>query len=172
MSWVRRILMLDERLSEQLYLHDRPLACRWVVLFLAHSGDSPLWLLIASLAMLSARDHHRPLGWRLLIGIVGSGITTTTLKLLFRRHRPSQIAQGLYSRFDQHALPSGHASRTACLAILLTPYVSTPGLVLLVLWVILVGVSRVILKAHFALDILSGWVTGVITGLLINTFVP
>ncbi|NLE44783.1 MAG: phosphatase PAP2 family protein [Chloroflexi bacterium] len=97
------------------------------------------------------------------MGTLVPAILTTILKSIFRRPRPNNETVGLYASFDPHAFPSGHAARTACMNALLQPVTSSSyGRIVLSLWTIGVGVSRVILQAHFLSDVLGGWGVGLL----------
>ncbi len=99
------------------------------------------------------------------------------LKLLFGRARPlTEYAQNMH--FPTHSFPSGHASGAtiaygllAYLAWYLLPqpwnYITVAALIALI---ILVGISRVYLGAHFPSDVVAGWMLGSL-GLLVIIFI-
>ena len=161
---LKRIITLDKQLSARLAIPIEARLLRLAALALAHSGDSPLWLLGAAVIFILAGAAGRDFGWRILAGTLISGALTTILKQIFRRHRPPGEGRGFYSRFDRHAFPSGHAGRSVCLVVLLIPLLPPWGSALLTLWVGLVGLARVALQVHFATDILGGWAVGLLTG--------
>ena len=123
--------------------------------------------MLAAAALIWGDAFWRALGWRVLIGTLAAGAVVTALKWLFRRKRPPGESLGFYTRFDRHAFPSGHAGRAACITILMAPLLSPWETALLPLWVGLVGVARVVLQVHFASDILAGWATGSLVGLML-----
>ncbi len=173
MAAIQRLIALDRRLSARLTIppaRDKGWTrfLRLLALIVAHSGDSPLWLLGAAAALAWGGPAWRSFGWRVLVGTLAAGIVTTVLKWTFRRQRPPGRGAGFYTRFDRHAFPSGHASRSACLALLLAPLLPPWGFMLLVLWVGLVGLARVALQVHFASDVIGGWATGSSIGLIIQ----
>ncbi len=172
MRAIQVFLDIDSRLSSALSLHQSSIFCRLPLLVLAHSGDSPLWILIAIILCLTTKSQDNHIGCRLLVGIVAAGVTTTALKWAFRRKRPSGPSRGFYWKHDQHALPSGHAGRTACVVIILSAQTGTCELIALSLWAISVGTARVALSVHFPLDIVTGWVTGLAIGLLVCSIIP
>ncbi len=171
---LRDLIRLDRVLSERLAIPQEARGLRLLLLLLAHSGDSPLWLLFGLGALvrgLSGGDAvWRAVGVRVLIGSLVAGVATTALKWLFRRQRPPGKGVGFYSRFDRHAFPSGHAGRTACLAVLLLTFfpIEWPLVFGLLVWVCAVGLARVALQVHFLSDILGGWAVGLMVGLLVN----
>ncbi len=166
MTCVHRLVALDRRVSARLAIpgNNEARVLRLLTLAVAHSGDSPLWLLGVIAALLWGDALWRSLGWRVLIGTATVGAATTILKWLFRRQRPPGKGWGFYTRFDRHAFPSGHAARSACLAVLLAPLLPLWGIPLLPLWVALVGIARVSLQIHFVSDIVGGWIVGLLVG--------
>ena len=172
MRVLQRIVDLDSRISNCLTLRQSSHLCRLPLLALAHSGDSPLWLLLSIIICLTAKSPVTHTGPRLLAGILGAGITTTALKWTFRRRRPPGSSRGFYWKHDQHALPSGHAGRTACIVAILAAQTDTLSVIALTVWMVAVGASRVSLGVHFALDIVTGWVVGFAIGYLVCVIIP
>jgi undecaprenyl-diphosphatase len=134
----------------------------------AHSGDSPLWLIGATMALIWGDGAWRGFGGRVLIATLAAGSAATVLKWIFRRQRPPGESLGFYSRFDRHAFPSGHAGRCACMVVLLTPLLPAWVIAPLALWVLTVGLARVALQVHFLSDIIGGWMVGLLVGLTLQ----
>jgi undecaprenyl-diphosphatase len=163
------LIALDQQLSARFALSCEARFLRLLALVIAHSGDSPLWLLGAATAIIWGNITWQSFGWRVLVGTLVTGTVITLLKWFFRRQRPPGDGRGFYTRFDRHAFPSGHAGRSACMIILLTPFIpSTWGRVLLPLWVGLVGLARIALQVHFVSDIVGGWTVGLLVGLTLQ----
>jgi undecaprenyl-diphosphatase len=165
---LQQIIALDQRLSARLVIPHNARFLRLLALGTAHSGDSPLWLLGAAAALIWGGGDWWGFGGRVLLGTMVAGAATTILKWIFRRERPPGKSLGFYSQFDRHAFPSGHAGRCACLAVLLAPLVYPWVSALIVLWVGLVGLTRVALQVHFVSDIVGGWIAGLLTGLALQ----
>lgn len=161
---MQRLVALDHRLSLRLAIPSEARLLHAIALVLAHTGDSPLWLLAAAITLIWGNAAWQGFGGRILVGILATGAATTILKWVFRRRRPPGESRGFYSRFDRHAFPSGHAGRCACVALLLSPLLPTWGWVPTALWVGLVGLTRVALQVHFISDVLGGWLAGVMVG--------
>jgi len=161
---LQRLVALDQQISARIAIPREPRFLYLLTLLAAHTGDSPLWLLGAGVAIIWGDAFWRGFGWRALIGTLVAGTVTTALKWIFRRQRPPGEGQGFYTRFDRHAFPSGHAGRSACIVLLLIPLLPPWGLALLPLWAGLVGLARVALQVHFASDILGGWAAGLLVG--------
>ena len=169
MSNLTHLTALDQQLSARLALSCEARFPRLLALVIAHSGDSPLWLLGAAIAIIWGNTTWQSFGWRVLAGTLVAGTVITLLKWLFRRQRPPGEGRGFYTRFDRHAFPSGHAGRTACMIILLAPFIpSAWGRALFPLWVGLVGLARIALQVHFVSDIVGGWTVGLLVGLILQ----
>ena len=164
---LQRLITLDQQCSARLALPREARFSRLLWLVVAHSGDSPLWLLGAAVALVWGDAAWRDFGWRVLTGTLVAGAVTTALKWLFRRQRPPGEGVGFYTQFDRHAFPSGHAGRSTCLVVLLAPLLPPWGTTTFILWAGLIGLARVALQVHFVSDIVGGWVTGLLVGLVL-----
>lgn len=167
MGSLQRLITFDQQASARLAIPREARFLRLLALVVAHSGDSLLWLSGATVALIWGDLAWRDFGWRVLVGTLVAGAVATALKGLFRRPRPSGEDGGLYIWLDRHAFPSGHAGRSACLVVLLAPLLPPWGPPLVVLWAGLVGLARVALQVHFVSDILGGWATGLLAGLVL-----
>lgn len=125
------------------------------------------------------------LGWaRLNMRLLVSGVSViavfyigSLIKILLQRDRPvtEYVAR---MRFDTYSLPSGHAVGSTVAFGLIAYLVwqvlpqpwNTIAAVILILLIVLVGISRVYLGAHFPSDVIAGWILGGI-GLAVIIFV-
>ncbi|XP_064026899.1 inactive phospholipid phosphatase 7 isoform X1 [Pogoniulus pusillus] len=86
------------------------------------------------------------------------------LQKLAKRKGPYDVSPGLldYLTMDTYAFPAGHASRVAMLAEFLLNHLvlAIPLRILLVLWALCVGFSRVMIGRHHVTDVLSGFAFG------------
>jgi undecaprenyl-diphosphatase len=94
------------------------------------------------------------------VGFVLSVLVTSGLKFAFRRRRPVGEWGAFYRKTDPHSFPSGHASRTITMMLIVMaggwPLIGAA----LFLWTLLVGLSRVILGVHYLYDVLAGYLLG------------
>ena len=118
------------------------------------------------------RGAHR-IAYAELAAIVGFG-GNTALKYIFKRVRPhTMYAQ--HMKIKSYSFPSGHAYGGmviyGLLAYVAYKYLPHPwnilSAALLILLILLIGVSRVYLGAHFPSDVAVGWLLGVITLVII-----
>lgn len=136
----------------------------------AHSADSAV-LIPCLFALWWWHDFSR---WSIAIpvtvGFVLSILVTTAVKFTVRRRRPAGDWGAFYRKTDPHSFPSGHASRTIAITLVVFaggwPLIGT----VLFLWSILVGLSRIILGVHYLYDVLAGYLLGVGIGLLMWLF--
>ena len=133
---------------------------RRLAMIIAHSGDSGLCLAGATLAYSRGRGSWREAGRRVFLATFAGGAVTWLLKVLVRRRRPSSESHGLHLRLDVHSFPSGHAGRGACNVALLWPLLSAPARAGSLLWLIVLGLSRVASGIHYVSDVLAGFMVG------------
>ncbi len=115
-------------------------------------------------ALLLRRRVGLMLGWAL--AMAGNGVLNPALKQQFARMRPLHVADGISA--SGFSFPSGHSSGTvvafgmlAYLGLrLLPPRWHLPVLLLAVLLAFSVGVSRIILRVHYASDVAAGFASG------------
>jgi membrane-associated phospholipid phosphatase len=179
---------LDARGTDWLRALPKGAGVRAVLSVVAHSGDSlvlvPLLGVLWWLEGFSGRAIAVPLAAAYLLSVV----LTTLVKYVVRRRRPDGDWGALYRKTDPHSFPSGHASRTAALSVVVLarglvlpgaqpwllhgaqPWLlhgAPPGLlpaVLLACWSLLVGFARVTLGVHYLLDVVVGYLLGLAIG--------
>lgn len=155
-----RLLQLDSRLSQRLFIADTPGVLRSMAGLLAHSGDSWFWGagLVAAYFLVDSPWRERTILLFLAIGALAALILL--IKLLVRRRRPEGTWGTIYRKSDPHSFPSGHAARATMLAILLASWGPAWFGPLFGLWALLVTLSRVAMGLHYLSDVAVGVVMG------------
>lgn len=103
-------------------------------------------------------------------GVVVSVVTMVmmVLKPLIGRKRPIELDHYTHY-FDHFSFPSGHAARggaLVCFLVVLYPN-NLVGNILIILWVVFIGLSRIVSREHYFFDVLGGYSTGAgITGVV------
>lgn len=126
------------------------------------------FLIIGSLSLAAIFMFYKKHRWdsvRIPVVAAGSTLLNQVLKYLFERPRPASA----FLEQSGMSFPSGHAMIGAAFYGLLIYLVWTKvrhsGLrwflvVLLGIWVLLIGYSRIYLNVHYASDVLAGWSAG------------
>ncbi|XP_068096269.1 polyisoprenoid diphosphate/phosphate phosphohydrolase PLPP6 [Hyperolius riggenbachi] len=106
----------------------------------------------------------------LLLDLVLVGI----VKGLVRRRRPSQNHMDMFATFsvDKYSFPSGHATRAAMASRFMLKHLvlATPVRILVMLWAVLVSLSRVMLGRHNVTDVVFGFFMGYMQYSLVEYF--
>lgn len=156
----------DHRLTARLQLGDEGKIERRLIGLAAHSGDTWLILLGLGLIWLIRDAAWHALTIQTVIAIIVLAIFVGIIKFTFRRKRPEGDWGQIYRKTDPHSFPSGHAARAALLVVLafgLGP--AWLGLLVLV-WAIVVSLSRIVMGLHFVSDVVVGSLIGLSAGLL------
>ncbi|MCI4389335.1 hypothetical protein PGIGA_G00096780 [Pangasianodon gigas] len=100
----------------------------------------------------------------LLMALVLDLVLVAIVKAVVRRRRPAHNRMDMFATFsvDCYSFPSGHATRAAmCARFLLAHLVlAAPLRVLVMLWAVFVGLSRVLLGRHNVTDVAFGFFMG------------
>lgn len=143
-------------------------------------GDSSLYLVPAGVAIIALafaaptsrrldaalRQISLRLGF-LFVAVAGTGIAANLVKRSVGRVRPHHLADGATIEFDPFAwaakaasFPSGHATTAAALGAVLVLLYGRKGVPWAVALMLLVGLSRVVVGAHFISDVVAGALLG------------
>lgn len=98
------------------------------------------------------------------VALIFTGMTVHTIKFLAKRVRPYDLLEGL-NTFDiimrDYSFPSGHTAAAFSLAIMVGAYY--PGWFLfMMVFAVLIGISRMYLAVHFPTDVLVGAIVGMV----------
>jgi undecaprenyl-diphosphatase len=157
---LRSFKRFDNTVSHRLQELATGSGSRTVLSVIAHSADSAVIVpCLFALWWWNGFSRHS-IVVPIFVGYVLSVLVTSLLKFAFRRRRPAGEWGAFYRKTDPHSFPSGHASRT----ITMTMTVMAGGWPLigaaLLLWTLLVGLSRVVLGVHYLYDVLAGYLLG------------
>lgn len=172
MSGQNHLAELDERLSIQLRVAERPGLQRNLAILLAHSGDSWFWLLGLALVWWLGGDFWRERAQDLVIGILLTAILVMVVKFTVRRRRPEGEWGKIYRSTDPHSFPSGHAARAVMLAVMALGLGPTWFAVLLCVWAPLVVLARVAMGLHYLSDVVAGALFGLAMGVITLRLLP
>ena len=170
---LNNLLSLDARLSVAIRLKNpetnrfKPFAA-----FFAHSGDSWFIEIALFIAWLCTRSSLHQMIALMAGAVVVLALLVLAIKFTIRRQRPAGDWGAIYRNTDPHSFPSGHAARTAMLAVLaLGLGFHWLGIILLI-WMLLVSLARVWMGVHYLSDIIAGIVLGAAFGVFMIFTAP
>lgn len=116
------------------------------------------------LAIVLYKKMTRAYAWLLLAGVIGSSLLNLILKSLFARSRPDLWHHLVVER--SFSFPSGHAMASASLAASLIAALWYTrwrkwAILLGMLYISLIGFTRLYLGVHYPTDIVAGWIIAV-----------
>ena len=170
--WFERLLQQDIELTNRLRLTNPKSRLKPFAIFLAHSGDSWFILLALLLIWLLSNGHWHRMAALMAAGAVGLAVLVLLIKFTIKRRRPEGQWGAIYRNTDPHSFPSGHAARTAMLAVIALALGPAWFGVLMVIWAPLVSLARVWMGVHYVSDVLAGILLGIISGLIVLQFAP
>lgn len=143
----------------------------WVITTLGNTVSMFLWSIVCCVLLLRSGRRSEAV---MVAGAMLTGWGAMNLsKLIFARGRPP-IPERLVE-ISSYSFPSGHATMSALLATVAiavmlrstTPWLRRPAVLAVpVVLSLAIGFSRIYLGAHWATDVVAGWVFGALWGLL------
>ncbi|MDE0474409.1 MAG: phosphatase PAP2 family protein [Gammaproteobacteria bacterium] len=145
---------------------------RWLDIFMrgvTHAGDWPSMVGITLILSFGFPSGLRRVGLECMAVLAVSHLAVQLMKRTINRARPKLRPTGLFvlKPPDRFSFPSGHA--TAGLAVAIPLYVALPALAAFTVLGLglAIGVSRAYLGVHYPGDVLMGWVTAIVTALIV-----
>jgi undecaprenyl-diphosphatase len=152
---------------------------RSLMIAVSWPGDQSHWLLITVIAAAFLYRRHKSAAIFLFGGAIGGWLLNNLLKVIIARPRPSASLVAVYAQRSTLSFPSGHVMSyvTVYGFLFFLVYMLAPrsggriaALILLGALVGLVGLSRVYLGAHWASDVVGGYLYGAVWLTLIIHF--
>lgn len=135
----------------------------WYLVFTIITFFGSTWMSLLTVAGALVLRAYR-LAWRLTVTIILAYATTIMAKHFIGRERPAEILTDMHVRLTEPGMgfPSGHATGCAVIAFTLWPYLPRKARFIIVpLFIILIGLSRIYLGVHLPLDIIGGVTIGI-----------
>ncbi len=151
----------------------------WLDSIMVYASRTVSWIPLYLLLLYRIGKTYRTEGWIILIGIamtilISDQVTSGLMKPIFLRPRPSWDTQlsGLVYIIDgyrggQYGFPSSHAANTFGTTLFLWFVFRKRWIMLLFIWPLIVGYSRIYLGVHYPGDVIGGWITGALCAWLI-----
>jgi undecaprenyl-diphosphatase len=169
---LKKILDLDQKYSQKLYLPSDRKLLRAAAAFFAHSGDSWFWLAGLFIIWLFSKGQLHTMCALFAGAILVQATLVLAIKFKIKRSRPEGEWGAVYRNTDPHSFPSGHAVRAVMLAALAWGLGLQPLAWILAIWAPLVSLARVSLGVHYLVDILAGWLLGLALAWCVLTAQP
>ena len=159
---LNRLLKIDRDLSHRLQISKDRKFLRKFAAFFAHSGDS--WFLEIGFFLLWIFSKGKWHSYAALFAgaIIIQAIFVIAVKFLIKRRRPEGDWGAVYRNSDPHSFPSGHAARALMLSVMAFGLGITWLGWIILFWGICVSFARVGLGVHYLVDIIAGWVIGLL----------
>lgn len=162
---------LDNRLTK--YIKEWPAWLSPVMNKITLLGDPVLLIFVIVAAIAAFKQDAAGVGWA-LVAVVIASVVNGAIKQILQRKRPDTLYVSLM-RFKTYSFPSGHAFGASVIyglaAYLSVSFLGSPWEILAVIaWfalIVLVGISRVYLGAHYPSDVIAGWLLGLLSLVLI-----
>jgi undecaprenyl-diphosphatase len=135
-----------------------------IAIALTSMGSAPAITIAAVLISATLfRARHRRAAAFVVASVGGAAIADTLLKLWFQRVRPS-LWSPVITELD-YSFPSGHSMLSMVLALVIVSLLwqtrwRALSIALAVVYVFVIGLTRLYLGVHFPTDVVAGWCAG------------
>lgn len=131
--------------------------------WISKTGDGYLYLILGIVLFYLDKQHGALFLYTALVAYAFEVPMYLILKHLFKRQRPCDLLMNIQAHIvpsDKFSLPSGHTAAAFLMATIIMHFYPALGLIAYV-WASFVGLSRIVLRVHFPLDVLMGASLGV-----------
>ncbi len=142
--------------------YNLPESWRWIGIIITQWGSAGMLLLITFILLLGKkRSQH--IGRLVMVNGIVSYVLVEVAKYVIGRPRPIELVANLQQRdLVVHGLgfPSGHTALATVMSLTLVSFMPRQYRWLPIVWIGLVGISRMYLGVHAPLDIIGGFAIG------------
>lgn len=142
--------------------------------FFSDYGNYAFYALFLVICILGLIGKRRELFYYsliyVLVQLIAAVFLTRTLKIIIGRPRPGAgPAPGSWMSTERHSFPSGHTVDMACSSSVLSYFVCSITLkVVLYILLVLMGLSRIGVGSHYPFDVVAGAFIGLFTGFIVS----
>ncbi len=154
------------------FIYDWPAWLKNIMLIITFTGSS--WMVVLLTVYFFAKTRIKLAFLTIVISLI-SYSSSEIIKIIIGRPRPFKILANVHTRemfITGNGFPSGHTTLVVALGLLFANFLPDKFKVLLIIWAVLVAVSRIYLGVHAPLDILGGASLGYIITSLFLIFLP
>jgi undecaprenyl-diphosphatase len=162
---MKRLAHLDSQIFQWIAQHAQSADHFSAKLFkwISRTGDGHLYLVIGAILFYFDEQHGALFFYTAFVAYCFEVPMYIVLKHAFKRRRPCDLLLNFNAHVipaDKFSLPSGHTAAAFLMATVIMHFY--PSLcVLAYTWASLIGLSRIVLRVHFPLDVLIGATLGI-----------
>lgn len=158
-----RLVALDARCVQRLHRCADNRAMAVALQLASRLGDGWFWYALIAAVAVAFGERGRACALQMVIAGAIGVLLVHWLKRCTARSRPYECMQGVRLRaraLDRFSFPSGHTVHAVAFTAVLAHYYPVLALLLLP-FIVVVGLSRVILGLHYPSDVLAGVAIGI-----------
>ncbi len=140
---------------------------RWYALAFTQFGN--IWVCIGIIGVLFVVHKNPRLALLVMQNSIAVYLCVEILKFIVARPRPMLLLSDIYSRevaVFGYGFPSGHTALATVMSLTIISSLNNRWRWLLLLWIGLVAWSRIYLGVHAPLDVIGGFIVGLVVVLL------
>ncbi len=163
---MKRLASLDQQVFEWIAKHTSTYEKKALMSFfkgVSKTGDGHLYFILAAILYYLDKEHGVLFFYTALLAYSFEVPMYLALKHVFKRTRPCDLLLNFKSIVipsDKFSLPSGHTAAAFLMATIIAHFYPTVGAIAYI-WASFVGISRIVLRVHFPLDVIIGMALGV-----------